>query len=79
MSLPIKASPERIYRPDEIAHEYGLHVETVRRLFFYEPGVIRVGHPTLNNKHRHYKLRVPESVVKRVFAARTVGNRETAA
>ena len=79
MSLPIKAAPERKYRLDEIAREYGLHVETVRSLFFDEPGVIKIGHPTLNNTHRHYRLRIPESVVRRVFAARTVRNKQNAA
>ena len=79
MPLPSKAPAERKYRPDEIAREYCLHVETVRRMFFDEPGVIKIGHPTLNNKHRHYRLRIPESVVRRVFAARTAGNKEQAA
>jgi hypothetical protein len=42
-------------------------------LFFHEPGVIRIGHPTLQYKRQHYTLRIPESVVRRVFGTLTVG------
>jgi len=34
--------------------------------------VIRIGHPTLQYKRQHYTLRIPESVVRRVFGRLTV-------
>lgn len=58
--------------PQEIANEYGLHVKTVRKLFIDEPGVIRIGHPTLRHRRQHFTLRVPQTVKERVFGALTV-------
>jgi hypothetical protein len=71
--MAIEGPTERKYRPQEIAAEYRLHVKTVRTLFLDEPGVIRIGHPTLRHKRQHYTLRIPESIVRRVFGALTVG------
>jgi hypothetical protein len=63
---------ERKFTPQEIATEYGLHVKTVRALFVDQPGVIRIGHPTLRHKRQHYTLRIPASVVRRVFGELTI-------
>jgi hypothetical protein len=71
-SMAIKTARERKYKPQEIADEYGLHVKTVRDLFLNKPGVIRIGHPAREDKRRHFTLRIPESVVRRVFGALTV-------
>jgi hypothetical protein len=67
---------ERKYTPQELAKEYGLHVMTIRRLFFHEPGVIRIGHPTLQYKRQHYTLRIPASVVRRVFGELAVKEKQ---
>jgi hypothetical protein len=58
--------------PEEIAREYKQHVSTVRKRFFDEPGVIRIGHPTLRNKRQYFTLRIPRSVVNRVYGRMTV-------
>jgi hypothetical protein len=79
MSIKAATEPierERKYTPQEIAAEYGLHVKTVRTLFLNAPGVIRVGHPTLQYKRQHYTLRIPANVVQRVFGELTVKEKE---
>lgn len=61
------------FTPEEIAKSHKLHPTTVRRMFLDEPGVIRMGH---GSGHRglgqYYTLRIPASVVRRVFGRMTV-------
>jgi hypothetical protein len=57
----------RHYSPSEIAELWNLSVDTVRKLFEKEVGVLVLK----NTRHRHGKrtyttLRIPESVVERV-------------
>jgi hypothetical protein len=69
----LKTPTERKLSYREIAAEWKLSIETVRRLFDGEPGTVRFGHPDTRRKRRYFVARVPESVVNRVIAARTVG------
>jgi hypothetical protein len=68
-----ETSTERKLSYREIAAEWGLSIETVRRLFDSQIGVVKFGHGDTRRKRRYYVARVPESVVSRVIAARTVG------
>lgn len=71
---------ERKYSIYEVAEEYALHPYTVQRLFLDEPGVIRMGRPQRfvwkngrrRKKRQYYSLRIPASVVERVFRRMTV-------
>lgn len=62
--------------PQEIAKKYGLHASKVRRIFVDEPGVIRIGHSATRQKKQYFTLRIPLSVVLRVFDRMTVGGEE---
>ncbi len=59
---------ERHYSPAEIAGLWGLSVDTVRRLFENEPGVLVFEPPRAYGRRRRYRtLRIPESVAERVY------------
>ncbi len=54
-----------------IAAEWGVDVETVRNVFIDEPGVPNLGTNNGRNGKRPYRvLRIPESVLQRVYKAR---------
>ena len=60
------------YSPNELAARWNLDVSTVRQWFMDEPGVLKHGHDSVNPRKRPYvTLRIPESVARRVYAART--------
>jgi hypothetical protein len=63
---------EKQYTPHELAKLYKVHRTTITRLFIDEPGVWRAGHTATRTKRQRFTLRIPESVVKRVFARMTV-------
>ena len=69
--LPIPI--EVIYTPEELAKATKLHVTTIRKRFAEEPGVLRLGHPAIGRRRQYFTLRIPASVVQRVFARMTVG------
>lgn len=57
----------RHYSPAEIAQLWGLSVDSVRKLFEKEPGVLALGNQQPRRGKRSYTtLRVPEHVVERV-------------
>jgi hypothetical protein len=60
------------FTPEEIARSHKLHPTTVRRMFLDEAGVIRMGHGSGRGRRQYYTLRIPASVVRRVFARMTV-------
>jgi len=58
------ASAERHYAPAEVAGIWGLSVDSVRRLFGYEPGVLVIDSGRLSaNKRRYRTLRILQSVL----------------
>jgi hypothetical protein len=65
---------ERYLTVHQVAIRYNLSDDTIRRRFEAEPGVIII---TLHKpRKRIYRtLRIPESVVQRVFARWTIGGR----
>jgi AraC-like DNA-binding protein len=73
LSFPISDYRERHFSVAEIASHWGLSEDTVRRLFQYEDGVMVISHHRRGT--RMYKsIRIPESVVARVYAKLTKGN-----
>ncbi len=73
------SATERHYSPDELGKLWNLSVDTVRRLFEREPGVLVVERARSRNARRYRTLRIPESVAECVHrrlsnpaAARTI-------
>ena len=66
MPLPTDSAVERHYTPEEIASIWNLSVDTVRRLFEGEAGVLIIERPRLRSRRRYRTLRIPESVAVRV-------------
>lgn len=69
-SLGIKSHfSERHFTVSEVAAMWHLSPDTVRRVFKHEPGVVVLPNGNPNGKKRSYKtLRIPESVVAKVYA-----------
>jgi len=62
----------RHYTPAEIAELWQLDESTIRRIFYDEPGVLRIGKAARRDGKRDYvTLRIPAEVVQRVHDART--------
>lgn len=57
----------RHYTPDELAECWQLSVDSVRRLFEKEPGVLVFENPERGSARRRRTLRIPESVAERVY------------
>ena len=66
---------EPIFKPAELAKMTKYHESTIRRMFVDEPGVIRLGNPGGRHRRQYFTLRIPLSVVRRVFGRMTVGGR----
>lgn len=66
---PCAISPfvERHYSASELAELWNLSIDTIRRIFENEPGVLVLGEiRPKRNRRRYTTLRIPESVVARV-------------
>ncbi len=60
------------YSLQEIAKEWKVDAETVRNAFIDEPGVLELGRRNRRDGKRNYVvLRIPASVLKRVYERRT--------
>jgi hypothetical protein len=62
---------EHHFSPDELAKLWGLSLDTVRRLFEREPGVLVIEHTKNTARRRYRTLRIPDSVASRVHGRRT--------
>ena len=63
---------ERHYTPQELGVLWGFDQSTIRRMFFDEPGVLKIGKSGRRDGTRDYvNLRIPASVAQRVHEART--------
>jgi methylphosphotriester-DNA--protein-cysteine methyltransferase len=61
-------STEQHFSAAELAERWKLDQNTVRRLFRDEPGVLLIGNPrTTRHKRAYTTLRIPASVVERVW------------
>ena len=67
---PAMSAPEfaaRHYSPAEIAELWSLSVDSVRKMFENEPGVLVIGNTAPKRGKRSYTtLRIPETVLERV-------------
>jgi hypothetical protein len=59
---------ERHYTPSDVANLWRLSVETIRRLFQSEPGVMVLQGPIRKGKRPYKTIRIPHSVLERVRA-----------
>jgi hypothetical protein len=59
---------ERHYSPTELGEQWNLSVDTVRRMFEQEPGVLVFENPVRSSSRRFRTLRIPESVAERVYS-----------
>jgi hypothetical protein len=57
---------EKHYSPDELATLWGVSVDSIRRIFRDEPGVLKMGSRSPKHKRQYLTLRIPESVAERV-------------
>jgi len=65
---PLEASPaaERHYTPAGVAALWSLDVETIRRIFQDEPGVVMLQSPVKRGRRPYKTIRIPHSVLERV-------------
>jgi len=54
------------FAPDELAELWGVSVDSIRRIFRDEPGVLKIGEKSPKHKRQYLTLRIPESVAERV-------------
>ncbi len=61
------------YTPAQLAREWGLSVDTIRKMFESEPGVLKLGDPKPRRKRRYVTLRIPSDVALRVHRRLSAG------
>ncbi|HZY74558.1 MAG TPA: hypothetical protein VFE22_15725 [Edaphobacter sp.] len=74
-SLPF----ERHYSVAEVASMWNLSEDVIRELFEDEPGVFILGSKTNSKKRRYVTLRIPATVVERVYQKRANARRTNVA
>ena len=57
---------ERHYAPMEVGALWSLDVETIRRIFQDEPGIVVLQGPFKKGKRPYKTIRIPHSVLERV-------------
>jgi hypothetical protein len=65
-SAEAPAPAERHYASSEVAVLWNLNVETIRRIFQDEPGVVVLQGPIKRGKRPYKTIRIPQSVLERV-------------
>jgi hypothetical protein len=60
------AAAERHYAPAEVAELWQFNVETIRRMFEDEPGVVVLQAPVRKGRRPYKTIRIPHSVLERV-------------
>jgi hypothetical protein len=64
---------ERHYTVAEVAAMWKISLDTVRRLFRNEPGVIALGNTKPQGRRRYVTLRIPQSVLEKVYRQIALG------
>jgi hypothetical protein len=67
----VAAIDEPHFTVDQLAERLNLSCDTTRRLFIDEPGVLVISKPFSKYKRAYRTIRVPESVVNRVYSRLT--------
>lgn len=62
---------EKHFTVGELASAWSLNEDTIRPWFLDEPGVLKIEHKLRKGKRGYVTLRVPESVARRIYRART--------
>ena len=65
-SIELPSAAERHYAPAEVASLWSLDVETIRRIFRQEPGIVVLQSPFKKHKRSYETIRIPHSVLERV-------------
>jgi hypothetical protein len=65
-SIEAPAPAEQHYAPAEVAGLWHLDVETIRRMFQDEPGVMVLQSPVKKGRRPYKTIRIPQSVLERV-------------
>jgi len=60
------ASAERHYAPSDVAELWKFDVETIRRIFQAEPGVVVLQSLAKQGRRPYKTIRIPQSVLERV-------------
>ena len=63
---------ERHYSPAELAEQWNLSEDTVRRIFEREQGVLIFENPERISSRRRRTMRIPESVAQRAYRRMTL-------
>jgi hypothetical protein len=58
---------EAYFTPKDIADQWKLSEDTIRRLFQDEPGVLKIGNPNPRGKRGYVTLRILRSVMLRLY------------
>ena len=66
LSIDGHVSAEQRYAPTDIAAFWRLDVETIRRMFQDEPGIVVFQGPLKKGKRPYKTIRIPHSVLERV-------------
>jgi hypothetical protein len=65
-SLEASAATDRHYSASEVAVLWNLNVETIRRIFQDEPGVVALQAPSKKGRRPYKTIRIPQNVLERV-------------
>jgi hypothetical protein len=66
-SIPQFPFDQRHYAVEQVADMWNISRDTIRRLFAAEPGVLKIVRPGNRYKRTYSTLRIPESVLNRVY------------
>ena len=62
---------EKHYTVEQIAEQWAISKDTARRLFIDEAGVLVLSKPSSKYRRSYKTLRIPQSVLNRVYARLT--------
>ena len=65
-SMEPPSAAERHYAPTDVAALWSLDVETIRRIFLREPGVVVLQSPAKKGRRQYRTIRIPQTVLERV-------------
>lgn len=58
---------EPCFSPEQLAELWNLSLDSIRRMFEHEAGVLVIERPRVYGKRRYRTMRIPESVARRVY------------
>jgi len=70
--MKVDVAIETYYTVEQVAAQLAVSKDTARRMFLNEPGVMAIGKPFSKYRRSYHTLRIPQSVLTRVYARLTV-------